>query len=268
MQIEKITRKSHFYNEDRFIVNKNFCMVVDGATSLKKTNLKPTDGSFFADQIKKGLSSKNINVFESLNNVSKSVFKKIYKKDDKTDEYLPSAGLAWVEFNEYQINCHTIGDCEIIIKTKDDRIIRLRKEELINLDDVAKNEMIKIAKSKNISIKESRLLIEDLLLKHRLKMNKEGGYDVFTPSKNPDFKYLNFSINNNDVKEIYVYTDGFADAYMTLGIFDSYQNMFKESLNIQEIVDEIVDKCKKDSNYNLYPRFKLIDDITIIKIIF
>lgn len=267
MNIEKFTRKSHCYNEDRFLIKTNLCMVIDGATSLKKTNLKPTDGSFFASEIKRILTHSKSDVLESLNFISKFVFDD-NNLSDENNMYLPSAGLAWAEFDDNIIKCHTIGDCEIIIKTKDKKIIRLRKNELINLDNIAKNEMIKIAKSKNISIKESRLLIEDLLLKHRLKMNKEGGYDVFTPSKNPNFKYLDFFISRDDVEEIYIYTDGFADAYMTLGIFDSYQNMFKESLNIQEIVDEIVDKCKKDSNYNLYPRFKLIDDITIIKIIF
>ena len=52
MHIEKYTRKSHFYNEDRFLIKKNIIMVMDGATSLEKSNLRPTSGSYIVNKIK------------------------------------------------------------------------------------------------------------------------------------------------------------------------------------------------------------------------
>lgn len=42
--------------------------------------------------------------------------------------------------------------------------------------------------------------------------------------------------------------------------------MFKDEIDLKLIIDKIVSVAKSDPDYNLYPRFKLIDDITAIKI--
>jgi hypothetical protein len=36
MKIYAKTRKSHFWNEDRFVIGDNFLMVIDGASPLIK----------------------------------------------------------------------------------------------------------------------------------------------------------------------------------------------------------------------------------------
>ena len=36
MKIDALTRKSHFWNEDRFILGNNYYLVIDGATPLIK----------------------------------------------------------------------------------------------------------------------------------------------------------------------------------------------------------------------------------------
>ena len=38
MKITAKTRKSHYWNEDRFVLGKDYFMVIDGATPLIKTN--------------------------------------------------------------------------------------------------------------------------------------------------------------------------------------------------------------------------------------
>ena len=38
MKITTRTRKSHYWNEDRFVLGTNYFMVIDGATPLIKTN--------------------------------------------------------------------------------------------------------------------------------------------------------------------------------------------------------------------------------------
>ena len=71
MKIEKATRKSHFYNEDRYIVGDNYCMVLDGATSLVSSGIKPTEGSWFVSRIKGNLPKKCDDVIEKLEYISK-----------------------------------------------------------------------------------------------------------------------------------------------------------------------------------------------------
>ena len=185
--------------------------------------------------------------------------------DEKSEEYLPSAGLAWCEIKEDIVNIHTIGDCEVVVITNNGKIIRYVQPELIKLDSLAIKEMIDISKEKSISIKDARKYVNDMLIKHRKMMNKVEGYNVFAPYDNPNFNFLSASVEKN-VKYVYLFSDGFASAFDCFGIYNSFETMFKDEIDLKLIIDKIVNVAKSDPDYNLYPRFKLIDDITAIKI--
>ena len=97
-------------------------------------------------------------------------------------------------------------------------------------------------------------------------MNKVEGYNVFAPYDNPNFNFLSASVEKKDVKYVYLFSDGFASAFDCFGIYNSFETMFKDEIDLKLIIDKIVNVAKSDPDYNLYPRFKLIDDITAIKI--
>ena len=266
MKIKKYTRKSHYYNEDRYIVTNDFIMVIDGATSLEKSNLKPTSGAYLVSYLKKELPKLNGSVIERLNIVSKDMHKMLAKNNNVNEKILPSCGISWIEFHNDKIIVHSIGDCEVFITKKDNTTERIVIDDLLKLDDISLNKLITVSKERNISIKEARPLINEILIKHRLLMNKENGYSVFAPYENPNFKYSTREFNIKEVKDIYLYSDGFADAFTTFKLFKSAEHMFSKNRNIQKIINNIVKKANEDKNYNKYPRFKLIDDITIVKI--
>jgi len=263
MIVEKVTRKSRRYNEDRFLEFKSCFMVMDGATSLAPTKFKPSGGSFLVSYLKNNLPKGNDSIIEKLYTLSKELSK---YTDEKSEEYLPSAGLAWCEIKEDIVNIHTIGDCEVVVITNNGKIIRYVQPELIKLDSLAIKEMIDISKEKSISIKDARKYVNDMLIKHRKMMNKVEGYNVFAPYDNPSFKFLSASVEKKDVKYIYLFSDGFASAFDCFGIYNSFETMFKDEIDLKLIIDKIVNVAKSDPDYNLYPRFKLIDDITAIKI--
>lgn len=267
MKIEKLTRKSHYYNEDRFLINKDFIMVMDGATSLENSNLKPTGGSYLVNKLKKDLPKLKGNIFSRLNVISKNMYDEISENNDINVKMLPSAGLAWVEFDKDDLVVHTIGDCEATIITKENKIIRIVINDLIKLDDKAIEEMKEVSKKENISIKDSRVLINDTLIKHRMMMNTKNGYSIYCPCDKPDFKYSTNKFKISEIKEIYLYSDGFADAFTTFNIYNSHEEMFSKNIDINKVVKKIAIKAFKDPLYNKYPRFKIIDDITAIKII-
>lgn len=267
MHIEKITRKSHQYNEDRFLIQKDFVMVMDGATSLDKSNLKPTSGSYLVNKIKSDLPKLKGDIISRLDIIAKDIYKTLEDSNGMDSRILPSAGLSWVEFQQNEIIVHTIGDCEASIVTKDNKVIRIVINDLLKLDDIAINELIEISKKENISIKEARPKISNTLVRHRLLMNKENGYSIFTPSANPNFKYSTTIFKKSDIKEMYLYSDGFSDAFTTFKLYSSPEAMFSKSININNVVKEIVKKSQEDKSYNKYPRFKLIDDITVVKIV-
>lgn len=266
MRIQKYTRKSHRYNEDRYLVHKDVVMVMDGATALEKSSLKPTSGSFLVNKVKNDLTKHKGSIIERLDKVAIETYKMLENFNTINEKMVPSCGLSWVEFNDEYVAIHTIGDCEAFINFKNGMSQRIIINDLIKLDEKAINELVKISKENNMSVKESRPLINDILIKHRLLMNKEGGYAVFTPSKNPQFKYSSQTYRKDEVKNIYLYSDGFADAFTTFKMYKSAEDLFCKNRNLSKIIKKMVNIANKDKKYNKYPRFKLIDDITVVKI--
>lgn len=266
MKIEKYTRKSHYFNEDRYVIDKDFIMVMDGATSLEKSDLKPTSGAYLVNYTKKELPKLSGTVIERLSIISKNIYNILSQNNTINERILPSCGMSWVEFFGRKVIIHTIGDCEAFIVKKDNTSERIVINDLLVLDSISINEIISKSKEKKITIKEARPLINETLIKHRLLMNKENGYSVFSPSINPDFKYSSHEYNIDDIKYIYLYSDGFADAFTTFNIYKSAEQMFSKKRNIKKIINKIALRANNDKDFNKYPRFKLIDDITIVRI--
>lgn len=75
MIVEKVTRKSRRYNEDRFLEFKSCFMVMDGATSLAPTKFKPSGGSFLVSYLKNNLPKGNDSIIEKLYTLSKELSK-------------------------------------------------------------------------------------------------------------------------------------------------------------------------------------------------
>lgn len=274
MKITKGIRKSHNYNEDKIIIGNNYFMVCDGATPLYKIGIKPTEAAWFVTYIKKHMPKNCNNVIEKLNDISKEAYKEFFKLNElnhinKNDIlYYPSCGIAWVELKDDDLYVYTIGDCEAVIKTKENEIIRIILPILPKLDNEALSKIIDYKNKHNLSIKEATGKCIDVLLENRKLMNKENGYTAFSISDNPTFKYTKHIFKKENVKELYLYTDGITQAFDELKIYNSCEEMFKESIDINEEIKKIEKRAYEDKNCNIYPRFKTIDDIAIIKIEF
>ena len=152
-------------------------------------------------------------------------------------------------------------------KLKNNEIIRCYTTELSKLDQISLNELIKVAKEKNISVKKARQYIENTLIKHRRLITQEGGYQAYTLSSNLTFNEYTYEIEQSQVSEIYLYSDGFSMAFQQLKIYESHKELFKNTLDIKSEVQNIVTAAFLDKECNNYPRFKKIDDITIIQIL-
>lgn len=265
MKIDALTRKSHFWNEDRFILGNNYYLVIDGATPLIK-NKGHNLACYMVKYIKKNIHKYNGSIKTRLEMLSSDIYKSLKTLSDDT-AYLPSASLSYVEDkgDEYEIGI--VGDCEAVVKKVDGEIIRCYDDSLSKLDDFALSKMIEIAKEKNIDIVDARPFINDILIENRRLQNKENGYNAYTVLPNFSLNELKFKFKKSDVTEIYLYSDGFSDAFTSLGIYSSYEEMFKNSIDIKEEVNKIKLASYNDSKCNKNPRFKVIDDITIVKIV-
>lgn len=220
MKILARTRKSHFWNEDRFVLGKNYVMVIDGATPLLKSN-NFNEACWMVNYLKKNLDKHSGSIKERLLVLSKEAYDEMPVKI-KEEDYLPSAGISWIEWDDEYFYASVLGDCEVTIVTVDNEIMRFYDSCLSHLDAKAIKEMVDIAVDKNIHISKARPFISDTLLKHRKMVNKVGGYSAFTLCDNPIINEKCFKIKKKEVKEIYLYSDGFASSFEELNIYKNH----------------------------------------------
>ena len=264
MKLTAKTRKSHFWNEDRFVFGQDYFMVIDGATPLIKSN-KFNEACWMVKFLKHNLNKLSGPISDRLNILSKEGFHQLPVKI-KEEDYLPSASLAYVEVSDEYYNAYTLGDCEVTFILKDGRVKRCYETDLAKLDDISINEMVKHAKEKNIHVLEARPFIKETLLKHRKLINKPNGYKAFALTDNPNINPTKYQIKKELVKEIYIYSDGFSQSFEHLNIYNSHEEMFSKSLNLDEEINYIKLQAFNDKYCDKYPRLKKIDDITVIKV--
>lgn len=264
MKITAKTRKSHFWNEDRFVLGKDYFMVIDGATPLIKVN-NFNEACWLVTYLKENINKLTGSIEERLNILSKEGFN-LLPVITKEEDYMPSASLAYVEIKEDEFSAHTLGDCEVTFVLKDGNIIRCFETDLAKLDGISINELVQHAKDKNIHVVSARPFIKETLLKHRKMINKPNGYKAFSLTTNPNIKTSCVNIKKDLVKEIYIYSDGFSQSFEHLNIYSSHKEMFSKSLDLDEEINKIKEQAFLDKYCDKYPRLKKIDDITVIKI--
>lgn len=266
MKIYAKTRRSHSWNEDRFIVGNSYAVVIDGATPLKKAN-SFNEARWMVDYIKSRFDSCEGSVKSRLERLSADAFRDLPAKI-KEEDYLPSASACWAELEGDKLKIGILGDCEVTCITKGGEVVRFFDGRLDILDKRAIDEMVAIAKRLNIHVSEARTRIQDTLIKHRKLANKEGGYNALTLSPTVKIDELKFEIGVDDLKTAYLYSDGFAQAFNSLGIYPSHKQMFENLESVDGEIQKIVDASEADRFYDKHPRFKKIDDITVVRIDF
>lgn len=263
------------YNEDGLYVNDPIYMAVDGATALDNSKKKPSEAALMVNYIIKNISSayKKTHCFiDALYLMSENYYHNNYHKFKDIDNLagLPSAGIAAVVEGKEYLNLYVLGDCEIVYLNRDMMPTRFsyfdQKHGLYKLDKDALKEMKTIAKKQNKNIVDTRKLINDRLIRNRNKLNKDSKYQVFIPSKKPTFKIKHKRIRKSTTKKLYIYTDGFAQAFDTLNIYKGYKDLFSRSVDMNSIIQNIINKWNSDKYFNHYPRFKKKDDLTIIEL--
>ena len=112
----------------------------------------------------------------------------------------------------------------------------------------------------------SRIFIDDILIKHRNLINKDGGYTALTLSSNPVINEKTFLFDICELSKIYLYSDGFSQAFEHLQIYENHIEMFSQIDDIKEEIAKIAETSYSDRLGTKYPRFKIIDDITVTEI--
>lgn len=244
-----ITRKAKQVNEDGTLFKPPYYMVIDGATPLNNDKKS-------AALLKTYIIRHFIKIYESERNITKTlqvISQKYYEikryKDEKPVD-LPSAGIAIVIDHKDTYELFLLGDTSICVLFKDGNTKLYHDDRLTHLDQEA------------IQIKDKNVLIE------RLKHNRNllgTHYDAFIPSKHLIFKEFTYRLKKEDVRKIRLYSDGFSSIMDTFNDIDDLNTFM--NVDIKDILKRIKKLAFSDDSLERYPRFKVIDDISVIEII-
>ncbi|MDR4969022.1 MAG: hypothetical protein RG740_05340, partial [Acholeplasmataceae bacterium] len=235
IKYQKLSIPSKSYNEDGYIIQPPMYVVFDGATPLFNQDSNESSASHMVRFLESNLYSK-YNEFHSFEKALHELSKAYHHAQDTIDydkAKTPSAGIAAVIEDKDYFNLYVLGDCEIVYLNQNDHAKRFAYYDLQNLDRKAIKQMKEIAKKQNIDFKTARSYIDDTIISNRRLMNEKDGYNVFAPSKCPTFQIKTKRILKSTTKPIFIYTDGFGQAFDNLKIAKGYTNLFKSSLDIE-----------------------------------
>ena len=256
-------------NEDAIFVSDNCLAVIDGATGLNNIHLtsSDSDAAYLSNRLSELLNESNLDdIPATLKEAAFIIKQELDALGYDLENSYPSAGIAIAKINDDMLDCYTLGDPLILLKHKNSAMISIQDKSLVELDDLAINKMIELHEKTGCSIFKARQQINDLLIENRLKMNTPDGYYIFDPT-GVGIDYINyFSIPVEDVKSIALMTDGFYAVQFCYNIVEDNKELLNLLLNNK--IDFLIDKLKElsynDDNLNIYPRFKVMDDVSII----
>ena len=271
MEVNSICRGYRSYNEDVVAVIKDHLFVViDAATALCEPRHQPNDGVFLAEALKKEILDlyrsnklKPKNFEKQMNNVSKKLYKVFIKgnKDLKERYQFPNAGVAVIYIDVCDVHVFSIGDVSSFIKMKNGKA-RYISDKTIPIMD---REVVKYYHS--IGINQFDEMYEKLRYNRSL-LNKGGRRAVFSLYKKPHLKFKHEVFDIRELNEAYICSDGYYEAFETFKLFKSRRALFDSKNDLQDVYRKIVETAQKDKDMSKYPRLKLIDDISCVRVVF
>lgn len=269
--IGALTKGANGHNEDLISYGKNYAYVLDGATSLIKNKFtKKYNASWYVRKFSKILNSEINSKLELPEIIKRTIIKMQREFDiinDVENYQIPSACIALVKENNDNFEFFCLGDCSILYNCKD-KIFEFTSNELRMLDSKILKNMIQISKDKNIDVIDAYSYVEKQLIENRNMKNKDNGYYVLDIDENVVEHARYLKIPKDNINKIIILSDGMSSYYECMKLVDDYKDFFNKAINTKTklLYKELKKASYKDSKLNNYPRFKIIDDISIIKI--
>ena len=158
MNYRSFTKEGKKFNEDDvYVDSKNrFGFIIDGATGLLKEHIAlnyDSDAQWYSHTLKKFLINNLPNASKSIKQIIKEAIiylNKQYNAFENSQNIVskPSAGIAVFRVVGKKIEYFILGDCSLIVKYKNNRVLHLKLNDLTRLDNININKMKVIAKKK------------------------------------------------------------------------------------------------------------------------
>lgn len=265
-------------NEDNVFVNEKFGFVVDGDSGYG--NVKITDGetdaTWFSTQWKKYLIENLCDYNKSITEIMYDGLRIINEKlsvfeNYKKAELLPSAAIAIFRINGNKVEYFVLADCSLLVTFKDNSISVISKNDIRAIDEKNMQLIISTAKQKNIPLLEAKKLpeIREVFVEMFKSRNTEKGGWVLSSSPLA-IKHANVGeFELKEIKSILGFSDGYSQIYELFKYLTPKQLSEKiyRGEKLETIYNILYDLQQNDEHCNKYPRTKIRDDASAIKLI-
>lgn len=271
--ISAISEKGGLYNEDAFVYSDTYFVVIDGATGLNGIHLTPgpTDAAWLAGRLAQLLKEKLPDTDAPVPGILKSAAA-ILKREldalgyDRYEKAYPSACVSVARVREDLLECFTLGDAPVFVFMNDQTVCCLHDDSVARRDARVIDEMIKIHQCTGCTVAEALVQVQDHLKKNRQEMNRHGAYYIFEPTGQGIDHMQAKTFLLSDILSAALMTDGFYAVLSTYGLVKD-QRGFMRALNegqAEKLLNELKTRSFQDPGLNRYPRFKIMDDATIL----
>ena len=197
----------------------------------------------------------------------------------------PSAAITIIRLNDDKMEYYSLGDCTLSVKYRDGSVDTYTNKELVRLDNKVFHYMQQLAATDSEvgSVRRAATLpaIEAEKLANRNLKNESGGYWILDLSGAgiPHGTYRTF--NPHIIESLALMTDGTSDLYnlptppdpadgtgrdLGLGLGSLSKEQVHEWLmqDPTAAVKYLKDEYEADADWEKYPRFSALDDITVL----
>lgn len=267
-------------NEDSVMATRLFGFVIDGASGLyseKVTNFS-SDAQWFSHSLSKLLSHELSKMEWSIAEHVERACERLLEEYQQllgekglsfAKEKLPNSTISVVRFQECtnQLELFQLGDSPILVEQNER--LTLYDDELLAISDYsALSEMLRIAKKREIDLIEARPLIAEHLKANRRKRNTSKGYWILDPTGEGIKGARCVTLPLDEVTRLVIMSDGLWEAYDTFRLFSKPEELFERifsSESLEALISELRVAQMSDPLLNHYPRFKLMDDASVLR---
>lgn len=276
IKYDSICRAGKIVNEDILYTSESMGWVLDAATGLAGKNLTSgeTDGAWFVKQWDEYLKKNIENLDKSIKEIvydGIDVIKECFYKEANITEIesilRPSASLVLFRINNEMLEYFLLGDCTLLIQSKDGSTIRVKDTRLEAFDGKAAKCMNEARIKDSLTFEEAREFINPMLIEHRLLKNKPEGYWTLEFEKESANNGIEGSMNIGEISAILMLSDGYAaiyDVYKECNELDLIDVINKDGL--ETVYNRIREIEEEDKDCSKFPRFKKGDDASAVLI--
>ena len=263
-------------NEDALSADEHHLLVIDGATGVFNCNVtgEASDAKWLAQRGAEILGDYletcvNPPIPMLCKQASLDIRREFLKFEPPSDlDTWPSAALGAIRLLENRLEYYCLGDVVILICLKDDTVKRISGDYRLNrANNKMLDKMVRLAEENGEHVSQQLDKIVNDLQATRKTRNTSEGYWIFDPIGVGAEKGTAGYLPTKNIDSVVVMSDGIADAFLTHAMEPDSKHFVErlERDGLEKVIKDFREIQDNDPFFDKYPRFKMHDDMTIVR---